>query len=95
MVDLVWLPEAQNDLQRLYEFIALHSEDAAARATNTLVAGAETLRDFPQKGRPWPPDQRFRELSVNFGVRGYVIRYRELKDRIVIVRVWHTREERS
>ncbi|WP_306046570.1 type II toxin-antitoxin system RelE/ParE family toxin [Nioella sp. MMSF_3534] len=94
MVDLVWLPEAQDDLRRLYEFIAPHSEEAAARAMMTLVTAAETLLDFPQKGRPWQPDRAFRELSVSFGAGSYVIRYREYADQVVIVRIWHAREER-
>lgn len=94
MVDLIWLPEARDDLQRLYEFIEPHSQDAAARAVNTLVSSVETLRDFPQKGRPWQPDTAFRELSVSFGARGYVLRYRERNGQVVIARVWHAREER-
>ena len=94
MPDLVWLPAARDDLQRLYEFIEPHSPEAAARAVNSLITSAETLRDFPQKGRPWQPDPEFRELSVSFGARGYVIRYREHGSQVVIVRVWHAREER-
>ncbi|MGH1353601.1 MAG: type II toxin-antitoxin system RelE/ParE family toxin [Thalassovita sp.] len=94
MADLIWLPEAREDLQRLFDFIEPHSPDAAARAVNTLVTSAETLRDFPQRGRPWQPDPEFRELSVAFGARGYVIRYREHDGRVVIVRVWHASEER-
>lgn len=94
MDKLVWLPEAQDDLRRLYEFIKPHSPDAAARAVNTLVSSAETLQDFPQKGRPWQPDPKFRELSVSFGAGGYIVRYREHESLIVIVRVWHAREVR-
>lgn len=94
MARIVWLPEARDDLQRLFDFIEPHSRDAATRAINTLIDSAETLRDFPEKGRPWPPDPKFRELSVSFGARGYVIRYREHSDQVVIVRVWHNREDR-
>ena len=36
----------------------------------------------------------FRELSVKYGARGYVIRYRPIDDEVFIVRVWHTLEDR-
>ena len=36
----------------------------------------------------------FRELSVRFGARGYVIRYRYVDDVVVIVRAWHALEDR-
>ncbi len=91
---LKWLPEAQDDLQRLYDFIEPHNQEAAVRAINLLVKAAETLKEFPEKGKPWKPDVDFRELLVPFGVRGYVIRYRLHEDQIVIVRIWHALEDR-
>lgn len=94
MAILTWLPEAKDDLERLFEFIAPYSEDAATKAVITLVEAAESLIEFPQKGRLWVPDPRFRELSVSFGARGYVIRYREVEDQVVVVRIWHARENR-
>lgn len=94
MATLKWLPEAQVDLQRLFEFIAPHSHDAAAKAVMTLVSAAESLSYFPQKGRPWGAGGTFRELPVSFGARGYVIRYRKHNDQVIIVRVWHAREQR-
>ena len=94
MARLTWLPDAKDDLQRLYEFIEPHSQDAAARAVQRLVSAAQTLIEFPQKGRPWQPDTNYRELPVSFGARGYIVRYREFEGQIIIVRVWHAREER-
>lgn len=94
MFPVEWSPEAHDDLRRLYEFIEPHSASAAARAVRTPIAAAETLQDFPETGRPWQPDTRFRELFVRFGARGYVIRYRRLEERVIIVRVWHSLENR-
>lgn len=91
---LHWLPEARDDLARLHAFLAPHSSDAAARAIETLIAAAGSLLAFPEKGRPWQPDMAFRELSVRFGARGYVIRYRLFEEKIVIVRVWHALQDR-
>ena len=94
MTGLKWLPEVLEDLQRLYEFIEPHSQSAALRAVDTLVAAAESLQAFPDKGRVWEEEPSFRELPVSFGAKGYVIRYRLYKDIVVIVRVWHTLEDR-
>ena len=94
MAVLKWLPEALEDLKRLYEFIEPHSPNAASRAINTLVDAAESLTIFPEKGRPWEAEPSFREMPVTFGAKGYVIRYRLFGDQIIIVRVWHVLDDR-
>lgn len=94
MATVRWLPEALDDLKRLHAFIEPHSPDAAKRAVNTLIDAAEKLAEFPEKGRPWDLEMDFRELSVRFGARGYVIRYRFVDGKAIIVRVWHALENR-
>lgn len=94
MAVLRWLPDAQEDLKRLYDFISPHSPDAAKRAVVTLVDAAESLLEFPEKGRLWDTDADFRELHVRFGARGYVIRYRLFEEQIIVVRIWHALEDR-
>jgi len=95
VAEIVWLPEAQGDLRRLHEFIAQHSPDAAARAVQAIVESVDVLSAFPESGRPWEPDMAYRELVVPFGARGYVVRYRVVGARVVIVRVWHGLEARG
>ncbi len=94
MLSIKWLPEAKIDLERLYEFIKPHSQNAAAKAILILVEAVNSLKKFPEKGRPWQADTAFRELPVIFGSKGYVIRYRLHKEQIIIVRVWHSLEDR-
>ena len=89
-----WLPEALDDLKRLHAFIEPHSPKAAIRAIDTLIAAAESLANFPEKGRPWDVELNFRELPVRFGARGYVIRYRVIDGQVIIARVWHALEDR-
>jgi len=91
---LKWLPDALKDLKRLHAFIEPHSPQAAISAVNTLIDAANSLAEFPEKGRPWDLEMDFRELPVRFGARGYIIRYRLFEDQIIIVRVWHVLEER-
>ena len=94
MGEIKWLPEALEDLKRLLAFIEPHSPQAAVRAVRTLITAAESLTDFPERGRPWDLETSFRELPVRFGARGYIIRYRIFEDRVFIARVWHELEER-
>lgn len=95
MATLEWLAGAKSDLQRLYDFITPHSPNAAARAVQAIVMGVEKLAEFPEAGAPWRPDSRYRELVIPFGARAYIVRYRVLRDRVIIVRVWHGLEDRS
>lgn len=95
MTEIVWLPESLDDLQRLHEFIAEYNAAAAAQAIATLLDAVESLRGFPEKGRPWDAEPAYRTLSVRFGARGYVVRYRLFEDRVTIVRVWHALEDGS
>ncbi|MEM8497174.1 MAG: type II toxin-antitoxin system RelE/ParE family toxin [Pseudomonadota bacterium] len=94
MLSIRWLPDALDDLKRLYAFIEPHSPIAASRAVDTLINSAESLAEFPEKGRPWILEMQYRELSVKFGERGYIIRYRLSGNAIFIVRVWHALEDR-
>lgn len=93
MTTIVWLPNSLDDLQRLYEFIAEHNASAAARAISTLLEAVESLKDFPEKGRPWAAEPDYRSLSVRFGARGYVVRYRLFEEQVIIVRAWHALED--
>lgn len=94
MAAVRWLPGALDDLGRLHAFIEPHSPKAAKRAIDALIEAAGDLKEFPEKGRPWDLEPDFRELPVRFGARGYVIRYRYIDNEVIVVRVWHAREDR-
>lgn len=89
-----WLPEAQDGLRRLYEFILPHSAPAATRAIDTILENIDRLAVFPEMGHPWEPDMDYREWPIRFGAKGYVVRYRLFEDQIIIARVWHGLEDR-
>jgi plasmid stabilization system protein ParE len=88
-----WTSKAQSDLLRLYEFLAPVNRRAAARAVQELrAAPGQLLRDNPRIGSRL---QEFapREVRRLF-VGDYELRY-EIQDQIIIVlRLWHTREDR-
>ena len=94
MIELRWSRAALQDIQRLHVFIGTHNQKAAARAVDLIYSAAESLKSFPQKGRPYAASIAFREIIVPFGDGGYIIRYRQTDGGILVVRVWHGREDR-
>lgn len=96
MPQIKWLAEALTDVARLHNFLHEKSPDAAARAAQAILEGANLLQDNPELGRLMPDETRRRELLVSFGVGGYVLRYRiDTASAVVIIRVWHSRENRE
>ncbi len=94
MPNLRWLPEALQDLERLHDFLADISPDAAQRAMAAVLAGSNRLADHPRLGKPL--DDNRREWFVPFGAGAYVLRYRlDADDCPVVIRVWHSRENRN
>lgn len=92
---LRWLPEAWEDIQRLFEFLVDQDPLAAERAMELIGDGANRLLEMPEIGWPMSDDSRRRELYLPFGASAYVIRYRLHDDAVIIVRVWHGRERRE
>ena len=91
---LVWLSQAQADIQRLYDFLIEQDPRAAERAVRAIQLGAQKLLEFSRVGRRMDDATERRELFVPFGAGAYVLRYRIHADTIVVLRVWHSREER-
>ena len=61
---LVWLPEAQADIQRLYNFLCERDPRAAERAIRAIQLGAQRLLEFPRLGRRMDDETERREVSV-------------------------------
>ncbi|MDM3870511.1 type II toxin-antitoxin system RelE/ParE family toxin [Porticoccus sp. W117] len=92
--EVVWLPDAVRDVARLRDFISAENPVAAQRAARRIREMATILAENPQAGRPVDDLFPFRDLFIPFGAGNYIARYREEENRVVIVRVWHSREER-
>ena len=89
---LRWTRRALLDLQRLYAFLEEVNEPAAARAAQALVRAAGFLPEQPRIGRRL---EQFRDREVRRTLVGqYELRY-EIRDEVIILlRIWHTREQR-
>ena len=95
MAKVVWLPEALQDVVRLYEFLIEKSPEAAAKAAERIGHGARQLEHYPELGQPMEDGVR-RQVFLHLGAGTYVIRYRfDREGNVVIVRVWHSREQRE
>jgi plasmid stabilization system protein ParE len=92
---LVWLPEALDDIARLYDFLADKNPAAAMNAASCVKAAAQQLEQFPQIGRRVDETSERREIFAAFGAGAYVLRYRlDTYGNVVVIRVWHSRELR-
>ncbi|MGD8595129.1 MAG: type II toxin-antitoxin system RelE/ParE family toxin [Gammaproteobacteria bacterium] len=92
---LRWLPFAFQDIERLYEFLLEKDPNAAANAMELILEGSEQLLEMPELGRPMDDETGRRELYLPFGSAAYVLRYKLDGDVVVIIRVWHSREQRQ
>lgn len=92
---LRWLPETWEDIARLFQFLVDKNPVAAGPAVDLIASGAESLLDAPEIGAPMGDDSLRRELYLRFGIGAYVLRYRLDDDCGVIVRGWHSPEQRQ
>ena len=93
-MNIIWLPDARDDIQRLHDFLLERDLEAAERAVRAVRLGSKSLLEYPRAGRPVDDETGRRELFVPFGAGAYVIRYLILDDRFVVIRVWRSREKR-
>ena len=93
---LAFSREARSDLVRLREFIAAHDASAAERVARRLIRGIERLIRFPRLGRRVnaAPGEFAPEEIRDWLVGSYVVRYLVAGDRIIVLRVWHGKEQR-
>lgn len=92
---IIWLPEALEDIQRLRLFLEDKNPTAADRAGRVLQTGAKRLIDFQEIGNPMNDGTGRRESFLPFGAGSYVLRYMIDNKTIVIIRVWHSKEQRN
>ena len=60
-----------------------------------ILEKSELLVEFPDMGYRMNDDSGRRELIIPFRAGAYVLRYYLLKEYVVVVRVWHSRENRD
>ena len=89
---LRWTRLAYRDLRRLYDFLEPVNPGAAVRAVRLLVSRIERIPAQPRLGERLP---RFapREVRRVFAAK-YEIRYELTDSDVVVLRIFHAREDR-
>ena len=91
MAAVSYSARALGDLDRLFDFLAAESPDAAVAAAEAIVDAVTILERHPYIGRP--VRGRLRELVISYGRTGYVALYRVAarRDRIEVLAIRHQR----
>jgi len=94
---LEWHKKADRDLDRLFYFLYEKTPPAAEKAIDAIEQGADFLLDNSDCGIDMRDGTQRQELFIPFGKGAYVLRYKvdAEKNIIVILRVWHSKEERQ
>lgn len=94
MSQIVWTDTAIDDLNRHYDFIKINNAEVASRALEAIVFSGESLQQNPRRGAVVNEKAGLRKLLVPFGKYGFIIHYIILEDDVVILNIYHGRENR-
>lgn len=81
---IVWTDEAVSNLEAIATYISAFNPAAAARRARKLVALADSLTEFSERGRD--AGGGMREMTI---VWPYILRYRVEDDAVFILRIRH------
>lgn len=90
-MNILYTPEAIDDLTRLREFISEKNPHAAQRVAGELLEGINKLKVFPKMGitvNRAPDPSIIRDLFIG----SYTVRYLLTNEQIHILRLWHGKE---
>lgn len=88
-----WSHPARDDLRAIHDYISLDSRFYAKKVVRDIVETAETIRDFPERGRIVPEvnEPGVREVFVY----SYRLLYQVSRNDIYILAVVHGRRDIS
>jgi plasmid stabilization system protein ParE len=94
MSQVTWTKTALNDADELVEPLMDVNPDAAVRAAQAIRQAGSSLSQNPKRGTMVQGAPGVRKLRVPFGQYGFVIHYAILEDEVVVLRVYHARQNR-
>lgn len=93
MPHLIFTPTAIADWVRLRDFLKTKNLDAAKRAVSAIESDIEKAAFNLERFRPVHDLPHYREIIIDFGSSGYMVRFRyEQGGDVVIVRIKHQPE---
>lgn len=87
MAEVVWTREALSNLDLIATYVRQFDPGAAQRFALALIDAANSLEEFPERGRP--STNGTRELPI---VPPYVIRYEYRDDLVYVLSIRHGRQ---
>jgi plasmid stabilization system protein ParE len=95
MIPIIWTKAATTDLERHHSFLEPINPDVAKKALQAILKAGESLRENPRRGAVVLQSDGLRKLVVAFGKYGFVIHYIFIETEVLILRVYHGRENRK
>ncbi len=91
-----WSRQTQADFRCFLDFLNSVNPDAAIRAAQDIRQQIKILINNPGAGTAIDDGTGDRELYIQSGKHGYVVRYKPLYDAklIRVLQIWHGREDR-
>lgn len=91
-MEIKWTNKALSDLVRLYDFLSLLNQEAAAGTVQSLTLAPHKLIESPRLGEKL---EEFNPREVRRIIVGhYELRYEIQASTIFILRLWHSKESR-
>jgi addiction module RelE/StbE family toxin len=86
-----WARHAVADLDRIYGYLIEERPDLAQELVQELVLAGDSLESFPNRGRPGRASGT-RELVA---MAPYLLVYEVTREEVLILRIWHARQDRA
>ncbi len=94
MSQVSWTNAALADVQRHFETLEQVNLEAAVKAAHAIRKAGDSLEHNSRRGAIVHEATGLRKLRAAFGKYGFIIHYVVLEDEVVILRVYHGREDR-
>jgi len=94
-VNVEWSADAVADLDRFAGFLQSRFPTMAQIVGREIARKVDLLVQRPELGRPLSAHRDRRQIVVRVLNASYIVQYRLLADRLVILRVFHGREARD
>jgi plasmid stabilization system protein ParE len=94
-INIEWSSDALADLERFAAFLQEHHPELAGIVARAIIEKAQVLSSFPRLGHPIAGREEYRQLVLEVLNAPYVFQYRFDGSRLVVLRVFHGREQRG
>ena len=91
---LEWSVDALADLDRFERFLRDSHPHLAPVVAEAIIDAAQVLEQHPKLGRPIAARDRYRQMILRVLNATYIFQYRYDSARLVMLRVFHSRERR-